>query len=98
LTSPDEHAQLAASNAARWGKLRDQGIGIQGVYEHWVTACLERLVYRVCGAAEFAELQLVHERWLQAQLDQAEAAVSEMRSKQLRQAIATPGPIPRAPS
>ncbi len=84
MSSPDELAQLQASNASRLAAINAAGMRVNGINEHWLYALLEEVVIATAGTERMQELRLAHERWLQPQLDQAEALLAQHRREQLK--------------
>lgn len=86
-----ELADLKAGNQRRLADLTAAGCTINGLDIRYLTKLLEA----VAGEELVEVVRLAFEREMGPLLDQWEAALREARSRQVRTALATPGPIPR---
>lgn len=77
MTPEQELEHLINENGERMAKLMQAGARLGGITEHYIVSLLETLLAAV-GPDALVAGKLMHERWLQPQLDQAEATHKEM--------------------
>lgn len=92
MTAPDRLEQLTTSNRQRIANLEARGFRLGGLDERWVATLLNAIGRDVLGDEAFNEQLLAHARWVQVELDQAEATARDMDSQRRKAQLAVPGP------